>query len=259
MCQLPTAPFSMKKSPLRSVLGTSLLILPLLAASAQGAVAITDATFSGTFTPGTPESLTGVATLVSVTTNEGTFSNLIGATSTNAAGQRIYQGADLPSDSATLVGLIASDGLLNLTSATTNVQFGTTFTTDTRFFILDATSVGGGFGDTATISLIDAGGAAIGTYTFGLTAANFGTNIANIPSANRESNTAISLETSGTSFSLADFTGTGDFSTATGIRITNASGLDPTVIGIYTVPEPGSLLLAGLSASAWLLRRRRGN
>jgi len=247
------------KNPLRSAFGSAVLLLPLLAHSAHGAAAINDATFSGTFTAGSPESLTGVATLVSITTSEGTFNSLIGAVSSNAGGQRIYQGADPALDSATVLGLTASDGLLNLTSATTNFQFGTTFTTDTRFFILDATSVGGGFGDTATIVLIDAGGVAVGTYTFGLTAGSFGTNIANIPSANRESNTPISLETSGTWFSLADFTGTGDFSTATGLRFTNAAGLDPTVIGTYTVPEPGSLLLAGLSTSAFLMRRRREN
>jgi len=251
--------FFFMKNPLRFAFGTALLFLPLLATSAYGAAAITDATFSGTFTAGTPESLTGVATLVSITTSEGTFNNLTGAVSSNAAGQRIYQGADPGTDSTTVLGLTASDGLLNLSSTTTNFQFGTPFTTDTRFFILDATSVGGGFGDTATIVLIDAGGAAVGTYTFGLTAGSFGTNIANIPNANREGATAFSLETSGTWFSLADFTGTGDFSTATGLRFTNAASLDPTVVGIYTVPEPSSLLLAGLSVSACILRRRRGN
>lgn len=242
----------MKIFPLLSSL--SVLSLP-----ASGAIVITDAGYTGTFTAGTPETITGVTTLASITTAEGTFSALTGAISSTAAGQRIYKGADLLNDDLTVVGLSASDGLLNLTSSPTVFQFGSSFTAATRFFIIDATSVGGGFGDTATITLVDATGAAVGTYTFGLTAANFGTNLGTIDNANRETNVAITLQTSGTSFSLADFTGTGDLSTATGIRLTNAAGLDPTVVGIYTVPEPGALALLGLSAGSLLFRRHRKN
>lgn len=242
----------MKIFPLLSSL--SVLSLP-----AFGAIVITDASYTGTFSAGTPETITGVATLASITTAEGTFSALTGAISSNAEGQRIYKGADLLSDNLTVIGLSASDGLLNLTSSPTVFQFGTTFTAATRFFIIDATSVGGGFGDSATITLVDATGTAVGTYTFGLSAANFGTNIGTIDNASRESNVPITLQTSGTSFSLADFTGTGDLSTATGIRLTNAATLDPTVVGIYTVPEPGALTLLGLSAGSLLLRRRRQN
>lgn len=241
----------MKSPHCQAILATlSLLILQ----SAGAATTIASATFTGS--TGNPPSLTDGSTLTSITTSEGTFSNLTGAVSSNATGERIYLGADPGIDNLGVIGLDASDGLLNLTAANSNFQFGTTFTTNTRFFIFDATSVGGGFGDNATISLIDATGNPIGTYTFALTAANFGTNIATIPGTTREGGGSITLQTSGTSFALSDFVGTGDLSTATGIRISNASILDPTVVGIYSVPEPSSLLIAALSATAITIRRR---
>jgi len=239
---------------------SSLLVavaLSLAAQDAYAALAITNIGLSGTFTAGNPETITGSATLTSVTTTEGTFTNLVGAVSSNAAGERIYKGTDPGADNSTVLGLTASDGLLNLTSAPTSFQFGTTFSASTRFFILDVTSVGGGFGDPATISLIDSAGAVVGTYSYGLTAAAFGTNVATITSATREGTGTITLETSGVSFSLADFIGTGDFSTATGIRLASASSLDPTVVGIYTVPEPTSMGLAIFAGAAFAWRRRR--
>jgi len=228
-------------------------------ASLQGAIlAVTDASFAGTFTPGNPESLTGVSTLASLTTSEGTFSALTGASATNATGQRVWKVDEPVTDSDALLGLTASDGLLNLTSGNTNFQVGSNFTADTRFFLLDLAGGGSAIGDSVTISLINSSNVVVGDYTLALAAANFGANIADVNGASRESSTALDLDLGGVTFALSDFTGTtGDLSTVTGIRFSAASNLDPAVVGIYTVPEPGALLLAALSSSAFLLRRKR--
>lgn len=227
-------------------------------ANLQGAIlAVTDASFSGTFAPGNPESLTGVSTLASLTTSEGTFSALTGTSATNAAGQQVWKVDQPAADSDALLGLTASDGLLNLTSGNTNFQLGSDFTADTRFFLLDLAGGGSAIGDSVTISLINSGNVVIGDYTLALVSANFGANIADVNGASREGSTALDLDLGGVTFALSDFTGTtGDLSTVTGIRFSAASNLDPAVVGFYTVPEPGSLLLASLSVFAFWLRRK---
>lgn len=223
-------------------------------------LAVTDASFSGTFSPGTPESLTGVSTLASLTTSEGTFSTLTGASATSATGQRVWKVDQPATDADALLGLTASDGLLNLTSGGTTFQLGSGFTADTRFFLFDYAGGGSAIGDSVTVTLINSSNVVVGDYTLALAVANFGSNIADVNGASREDNTPLDLDLGGVTFALSDFTGTtGDLSTVTGIRFAGASTLDPAVVGFYTVPEPGSLILAGIASAASLLRRRRQN
>lgn len=203
----------------------------------------------------------GNAVLSSVTTAEGTYAVTSGAVtvtpSTANFGERFWRGTDPGNDAAAVTGLSLSNGLLNLGTTTSRYDFGATFTAATRFFILDAAQAGTTGGDPATIELTNAAGAVLGTYSYGLLGTSFGGALATINSSNRESGGNISLDYAGTWFSLADFTGTGDISGATGIRISNASGLDPVIVGVFAVPEPTSALLGALGLSALALRRKR--
>ncbi|WPJ96127.1 hypothetical protein SH580_00240 [Coraliomargarita algicola] len=63
----------------------------------------------------------------------------------------------------------------------------------------------------------------------------------------------------GLSISLSDFTGTevGDLSTATGILIVNSASLDAPMIGLASIPEPGSFaLILGFVSVGFLSTRR---
>ena len=62
----------------------------------------------------------------------------------------------------------------------------------------------------------------------------------------------------GVTFSLADFTGTGDLSTVTGFAINANQQLDPNVVGVFVVPEPGPtrFVAAGLVLLCFGLRRK---
>ncbi|MEX2606541.1 MAG: PEP-CTERM sorting domain-containing protein [Kiritimatiellia bacterium] len=61
----------------------------------------------------------------------------------------------------------------------------------------------------------------------------------------------------GTFFTIADFSGTGDLSTATGFRLDGVSGaIDPFVM-VAVIPEPGTLALIGIAFGALLLGARR--
>lgn len=234
-------------------------IICLLASPLSAAVlTVTDLGFTGAFTAGTPESLTGVASVATVTTSEGTFGSLTGATASNATGQRYYKITDPGADADTLTGLVASDGLLNLsTPGGTNIQLGSGFTANTRFFILDAASAATAIGDPATVSLIDSANNVVGTFSLSLATTDFGTKTAVITGASREGGVDLDLDLGGVTFSLADFAGSGTVGDVTGIRLTGAAFLDPAVVGFYNVPEPSVISLIGLGLGGSLIRRRR--
>jgi len=231
-------------------------ILATAFSMASGAVSITEATYTGTFTPGSPEVLTGDATLTSITVDGVIYSSLTGATSVFAAGETFWVGTTPANDSASMVGLTASAGLLNLSAAST-FQLGSGFTANTRFFLIEASGNFADLGDPATITLINASNAVVGDYSYSLLKESFGVSLGS-STANREGGGTVGLALSGVSFSLADFIGTtGDLSTVTGIRINSGSGLDPAVVGLYTVPEPSRALLFLCGAGLLMMRRRR--
>lgn len=252
-----------------------LLALGLVACAAHAApLQITDITLAGSFTAGTPETITGNATLTSVTTSEGLFSTLVGAVANNAAsgpGNAPYSIGTVPADNnAAVSGLTVNDAINNF--STGNFQFGLGsggFTAATRFFIIENTPVSSTSGDPTTVQLINASNTVVGSFSLSLLAAHFTTTAANT------TNTALATATytagtgnlvgklGGVAFSLADL-GVSDYSaisTATGIRLTSASLLDPSVVGAYSpIPEPSSIAaLAGLAglASVALRRTRR--
>ncbi|WP_223633202.1 cell division protein FtsK [Corallococcus sp. EGB] len=212
---------------------------------------VTGATYTGAVTAGTPANITGNAQLVSLTTSEGTFTNLVGATangltSTNTPSSR---GAEPANANAAATGLSIHDGANNLNTG--NFQFGTAFTAKTRFFIIDSTLTSATPGDDATVTLINASNQIVGSYSLALLASDFtgsaaGNTSTALATVSYTSGVAsltgdpvgtVQSKLGGVSFSLADLgvTDVANISTATGLRISSAT-LDPNVVGLYTVP-----------------------
>jgi len=201
---------------------------------------VSDAFFTGYITPGIPEQITGNAIVSGLTTSEGTFTNLLGATANAVStANAISSVGTIPTNAnAAVSGLSANDGVNNLASG--NFQFTNGFDANTRFFIIESTPQLATIGDPITITLIDHANNTIGTYNLNVVATNFTSSPANT------TNTALATinYTSGqgnlvqklgaVTFSLADFTGTGNVGLATGIRLVSASVLDPNVVGIYS-------------------------
>jgi hypothetical protein len=119
--------------------------------------------------------------------------------------------------------------------------------------------------------LIDSSGNVIGDYIINLTASNFGvlnswsianggTNLSEDLLGN-DTNATVGLGSfAGTSFQIADFTGTtGDLSLATGIKLSGAGGaLDPSLVGLAAIPEPAAagLLLGAFGLGLAFCRRQ---
>jgi hypothetical protein len=245
-----------------------------MASSHAAPLAVTDATYTGSVIAGTPEAITGNATLASLTTSEGTFSILTGATANNVVTSNVLSsiGTAPANANAAVTGLSANDGVNNLQSG--NFQFGLGtggFTLDTRFFIIESTPQSATAGDPAEIRLLDASNNVVGSFLLSLTAANFtntpanttNTSLATVTYTAGQGNLVQKL--GGVTFSLSDLgvTNIASVSTATGIRIVSpgavggAAILDPNVVGLYTVPEPGTCLLMGVGLGCVLLGRRQ--
>ncbi|WP_239470044.1 cell division protein FtsK [Archangium violaceum] len=211
----------------------------------------TGASFTGSVTAGTPANLTGIAQLSSLTTSEGTFTNLVGATASGITGTNTpnSRGSTPATANAAASGLTVQDGANNL--GTGNFQLGTAFTAKTRFFIVESALASGTIGDDTVVTLIDASNNQVGSFSLSLLASQF-----TASAAGNTSNALATINyTSGVSsvtgspagtiqsklgavtFSLADLgvTSPTSVSTATGIRLVSST-LDPNVVGLYTVP-----------------------
>ena len=228
---------------------------------------INDATYAGAFTAGTPENITGNATVAGITTSEGTFTGLLGATAnavvTSNASSAI---GTAPADAnAAATGLSANDGINNLNTGNFQFSLGT-FNVSTRFFIIESAPTSGTPGDTTTVTLINASNAQVGTYTLTLQPTNFtastaGTTATALATLSYTSGVAsvtggVQSKLGGVTFSLADFAGTGDLSTVTGIALTSGT-LDPNVVGAYSVPEPSTYCFLVAALVPFVLRYRR--
>ncbi|ADO73041.1 hypothetical protein [Stigmatella aurantiaca] len=212
---------------------------------------VTGATFSGAVTAGTPVNLTGIAQLASLTTAEGTFTQLTGATASGITGTNApsSRGSTPANASVAASGLGVQDGANNV--GTGNFQFGTPFTAKTRFFIVDSTTTSTTLGDATTVTLVNASNQPVGSYSLSLLASDFTTSAAGTTSTALAtvSYTSGVASITGTppgtvqsklgavSFSLADLgvTDLTSISGATGLRLSSAT-LDPNVVGLYTLP-----------------------
>ncbi|NBD09373.1 MULTISPECIES: cell division protein FtsK [Corallococcus] len=212
---------------------------------------VTGATFTGAVTAGTPAQLTGAAQLASVTTAEGTFTQLVGATANAITGTNTpsARGSAPANANAAASGLGIHDGANNVGAG--NFQFGMAFTAKTRFFIVDSTLASATIGDDTTVTLINASNQPVGTYSLSLLASDFTASAAGntstslatvsytsgVPSITGNPVGTVPSKLGAVSFSLSDLgvTDVASVSGATGLRLTSAT-LDPNVVGLYTVP-----------------------
>ncbi len=195
--------------------------------------------------------------LTSITTGGQTYSSLLGATAdvrvtistASDAVIALYIFDTPPVTSRAQLNSAASgldyhDSPANIYNPST-FQFGRTITEDDVIFLFDF-----GTGDACQFSLIDSGGSTIGDYSISLSAGDFGvtdpiTFVDAVGFMGDETTTQIFTHVDtqrGVGFTLSDFTGSiGDISQATGIILTTPfSTLDPSVVGLATVPEFGS-------------------
>ncbi len=199
---------------------------------------ILDARFAGSVAVGNPEQIVGEASLTSLTTADGTFTNLQGAIANGVLTALALNalGPVPASANAVVTGLSVQDGVNNLVAG--NFQFTNGFDDDTVFYILESTPQSSDVGDPTTITLIDAANTAVGTYSLSLVAGNFTASPANTTNNAIASLTYTSgqgnpvQKLGGVTFTLDDFSGSGNPGLATGIRVVGGSTLDPNVIGI---------------------------
>jgi len=227
-------------------------------------VPVTGGAFTGAVSAGSPGNITGNVVISSLTTSEGTFRNLMGATANSVVTSNSLSsvGTAPANANAAVTGLSANDGVNNLQSG--NFQFAGPLNSNSRIFILESAPQSSAVGDSATITLIDSSNNQVGTFSLSLAVSDFTNSAANNTSNALATVTytagqgTLTAKLGAVSFSLADFSGTGDLSQVTGIRITSTT-LDPNVVGMYTVPEPavGQMVSAGLALAA-LLGWRRG-
>ena len=257
-------------SPSRLASFASLLLAWPLCNASAAVLPISDATYSGAFTPGTPENITGDTTLTGLTTTEGTFTGLLGATANSVTTQQIPSsvGTAPANSNVAASGLSANDGVNNLNTGYFQLATGTLFNANLRFFIIESTPTSSTAGDPTTVTLINAANVQVGTFSLTLTAANFTATAANT------TNTALATlsytsgvgsliggvqsKLGGVTFSLTDFTGAGDLSTVTGFMLNGNNQLDPNVVGAYVVPEPSAVgwTVAGLVLLGVVARRK---
>jgi hypothetical protein len=210
---------------------------------------VSAAGITGSASNGTPRNITGNANIASVTTPEGTFMNLVGATANNVVTSNTLSSVGtMPISAAAAVsGLTLNDGVNNLQSG--NFQFSETIDDDTRFFLIESAPQSSALGDFATVTLIDSLNNQVGTFSLSLSVSDFTASAAgNISNAlatvtYTTGQGTLTAKLGGVSFALADFSGTGDLGLVTGIRIVSTT-LDPNVVGMYTVPEPTTTALA---------------
>jgi hypothetical protein len=211
----------------------------------------TGATFSGAVTAGSPANLTGAAQLASLTTAEGTFTNLVGATASGITGTNTpnSRGTTPASANAAATGLGAQDGANNLGAGT--FQFAQAFSARTRFFILESGLTSGTIGDDATVTLVNSANQTVGSGSLALLASHFTASAANstagalatvnytsgVSSVTGSPAGSVQSKLGAVTFSLADLgvTDPASVSTATGLRISSAT-LDPNAVGLYTLP-----------------------
>ena len=188
-------------------------------------------------------------TLVSITRDGVTYTNITGATAATATGGNTFgaqnDGAPATANDA-LTGLIISNGMTNVASSDYTLGVTVNAGDDTGFFFGEINTPGQ-LGDAVTVIPLDGSGNAIGTWSLSITADDYGTQGGLMDA------TVTDIHTRLTSFLLSDFTGgAGILTGVAGLRLVDNVGgvdFDPNVVGTFTGVTATSLNLSGKSGA----------
>ncbi|MFA7344548.1 MAG: glycoside hydrolase family 16 protein [Terrimicrobiaceae bacterium] len=187
-------------------------------------------------------------TFTSLTIGGTAYTNLTGSTATLTGADTYFYPQGNPIFSGAGQANAAASGLDYRTGAG-NVdygslfQFGRTITSQDYIFVTELQN--GAATETVGFQLVNASNTVLGSYSISITPGQFGS-----PLISSSSYTVISNGTGGgtytgpfgqyaVAFRLSDFTGTGDLSTATGIRFSSGTNnaWDPSVVGLAAAPD----------------------
>ncbi|MDF1811584.1 MAG: Ig-like domain-containing protein, partial [Verrucomicrobiales bacterium] len=134
-----------------------------------------------------------------------------------------------------LTGLSISQIVTNM-GTQAEFDLGTTVNDQTFAFFIGEIGTNGQAGDAITITPLDAAGNPIGDFTLNIVAADYGEQLVTM-----DTNHSSMLGTRLTSFTLADFSGTGTLTGVAQLRLSGNTGYDPNVVGTFRmVDEAGN-------------------
>ncbi|MDA3874039.1 MAG: hypothetical protein PF795_08765 [Kiritimatiellae bacterium] len=216
------------------------LFLSPVASISRGALAISAITTTPATSALTPSSTD--VDLLSITTGEGTFSDLVGGIFDGDGGGYFYQDTNPGSMDAALTGLRISDGVANVTTGSL-VRFGSQVNASSTFFLFEINR-----DDNVQLQMIDSGDNVIGTYSLNLSAGSYGSTVFTNQTPNNNTGGQASNDQTlgGATFTLADFSGSGDTSDFAGFRFSAGGQEDVAVVGAI-IPEASSLALMSMA------------
>ena len=229
-----------------------LLTSPLFGASPFDSLTWNDGTNDVTSTSSALQTVDTDSTLVSFTVGANTYTQFTGITSlidnTDPSTDYYYgeNGTDPGSLTAALTDTRIDTGALNVISDTRYVFASAPTSLDDVIVFMEF-----GGTDNSDFELFDSSGAQVGSRVNGYS--NWSPAVARI-----DTNTNDPLNINTVAFTLADFgiTQTSQLSSIHSLS-TSVSGHDPIWVGIAAIPEPGTLVLAGIALACLVVFRRR--
>jgi hypothetical protein len=203
-------------------------------------------------------------TLTSITTDAGTEAVLVGASEVHFAtdeegnevdpGRYFWQanGGSFVDGTTPVQSLLEG---LSLTTGIANAGFTAMFsdsrvTVDSTFFFFE---IGGS--DDFTVAPVNSAGDALGTWELSVVSGDYGPTVISTTDVEKNASGTASHDIGGLTFSLDEFTGSGDLSDFAGFQF-DMDGGDAVLVGAV-VPEPTTLAISALGLVGLVRRRRR--